>query len=917
MSVMIVCLTILGGLLGGAWEGGGGFVAGALLGGMLGGLLSQRRSIGALREELGRFKRRLHRLEREAAARTEKPAASFAVRPLSIPLADEGPSVVPPREESPAGAAAPPAEERPATREEPPLTETSPLTETAPGPDEYVETPVPRYDFDPIEKLRRFFTTGNVVAKVGLIVLFFGVAFLLKYAAERNMVPLELRYAGVAVGAMVMLGLGWRLRESHRTYALLIEGGAVGILYITVFMAARIHHLMPAGPAFMLMFALVVLGNILAVLQDSKVTAVFSIVGGFLAPFLTSPGAGGHVMLFTYFALLNIGVLGIAWFRTWRELNLLGFFATLLLGGWWGLAAYEASLFASTEPFLVAFFLLYVAVAVLYALRQPVRLKGFVDGTLVFGAPIACSTLQTGMAHVYEYGLALSALGLGLFYVTLAISLWRRAGVRLLSETFLSLGVVFATLAVPLALDGRWTSVAWALEGAGMVWVGLRQRRLLARSFGLLLQLGAGLFFFLDIELPYGDLAVFNGFYLGCLMVTAAGLFSALMLERHADRLRAWESRHCPAMMTWALVWWYVSGLMECERQVAGRYELHAFLLLFAGSALLWQLLHRFLNWRALFHSLWILLPAMLLVAGIDLTNEHPLADLGWLAWPAAFVLQYLLLRLHEGRLPGPVRRFEHWAGLWLLLFLVGWEVYWAVGELVRDADTWAEVSWPLVTMLLCLFLILRGELIRWPVGRHREDYLGLGLLPVMLVLLLWCLTSSVLAPADPWPLPFIPLLNPLELTQAFIVLVLLLWWRRLDNLAPAMFHGVSPWHVAAVMGLSIFIMLNGALARAVHHLGGVRFNADAMFASMTYQASLSIFWSVLALALMGWAARKASRTVWFSGAGLLAVTVVKLFFVDMGGLGTVTRIISFIAVGLIMLVIGYFSPLPPKEAAE
>jgi uncharacterized membrane protein len=59
-------------------------------------------------------------------------------------------------------------------------------------------------------------------------------------------------------------------------------------------------------------------------------------------------------------------------------------------------------------------------------------------------------------------------------------------------------------------------------------------------------------------------------------------------------------------------------------------------------------------------------------------------------------------------------------------------------------------------------------------------------------------------------------------------------------------------------------------------------------------------------------ATRRTARGVWVTGAVLLAVTIVKLFVVDLSRVGTVERIVSFIAVGLLTLVIGYFSPLPP-----
>jgi uncharacterized membrane protein len=56
-----------------------------------------------------------------------------------------------------------------------------------------------------------------------------------------------------------------------------------------------------------------------------------------------------------------------------------------------------------------------------------------------------------------------------------------------------------------------------------------------------------------------------------------------------------------------------------------------------------------------------------------------------------------------------------------------------------------------------------------------------------------------------------------------------------------------------------------------------------------------------------------AERTVWFTGVALLAAVVAKLFLVDLAGVGTVARMISFVVVGLLILIVGYVSPLPPR----
>ena len=76
-----------------------------------------------------------------------------------------------------------------------------------------------------------------------------------------------------------------------------------------------------------------------------------------------------------------------------------------------------------------------------------------------------------------EFALAWSALGFGLFYLALASLLWNRHrdSLRLLCEAFAALGVIFASLTIPLAFDEQATSVMWAVEGAGLLWLYLRR----------------------------------------------------------------------------------------------------------------------------------------------------------------------------------------------------------------------------------------------------------------------------------------------------------------------------------------------------------------------------------------------------------------------------------------------------------
>ena len=119
------------------------------------------------------------------------------------------------------------------------------------------------------------------------------------------------------------------------------------------------------------------------------------------------------------------------------------------------------------------------------------------------------------------------------------------------------------------------------------------------------------------------------------------------------------------------------------------------------------------------------------------------------------------------------------------------------------------------------------------------------------------------------------------------------------------------------VVGALAFVWLNGVLLRTIHHWAGIPYDLDEMTRSVLVQAAISIFWTVLALTAMVVATRNKLRPLWILGAVLMGVVVVKLFIVDLEHVTGIERIVSFIGVGVLMLVIGYFSPLPPRAKEE
>ncbi|MEO6080933.1 MAG: DUF2339 domain-containing protein [Steroidobacteraceae bacterium] len=779
--------------------------------------------------------------------------------------------------------------------------------------------PAPAEDAVLVRLVRDYFTGGNLVVRVGVIVLFFGVAFLLTYAAEHAQLSIQMRLVGVALGAVGLFVLGWLLRKRRRGFALALQGGAVGVLYLTLFAALRLYALIPPGPTFGLMAALGVISCLLAVRQDSLALAMLGAIGGFLAPVLASTGQGSHVVLFSYYALLDLFIVAQAWFKAWRPLNLLAFVFTFGVGTAWGVMRYEPTLFATTEPFLLFFFLAFIAIAILFAFRAAPRLTHYVDGTLVFGTPVVAMALQMQLVRDFHHGRAWSALGAGLAYLALAAWLHRtqRDTLRLLKESFLALGVAFLTLAVPLWLDDTWTAVTWALEGAALVWIGLRQGRWLSTTSGVLLQLAAAVAYVVQNDAPLALFPVANAQCVGALLLCVAGLLSARVATLPETILKPLGQTPSNLFLAWGLGWWFYASGNEVREFVPIAWHAGAFLGLCAATALASAALVRPLSWPALRVPALLLLPVMMAAAWQwSVLHLHPSSEGGWLAWPAAFAALWLSLRWHEVSVERRVASLLHGLALWLLGLLVSWELAWRVVQITAPEPAWRGTVIALAPTLL-LAVLASGVVGKWwPLRSYPQDFRRWVAGGFAAALVLWSVWLNWVSDGTASPLPYLPLGNPLDVAVGLALLAVARWLAMVWRAQPALFtREAQQWMIAALTG-AIFFWLNGVLLRTMHHWRGVPYHFEALVADTAVQTALSIFWTLLALAAMLWANRQQLRVLWFGGAGLMAVVVAKLFLVDLVRVGTLPRIVSFLVVGGLMLVIGYFSPLPPTKSA-
>jgi uncharacterized membrane protein len=778
------------------------------------------------------------------------------------------------------------------------------------------------------QPLFNWFFGSHAVVKIGVVVLLFGMGFFVKYAADQGWLNLPLRLAGAWLLGLALMAIGFRTQRRNPVYGTALQGGGFGIAYMTTYATQQLYNLIPAAVSFPVMLALTALCTAAALLSNARILAALATFGGFLAPVLTAAGPGDPFLLFSYLAVLNLGVLAVSWFKRWSELHLISFGATTAIAFLWGAENYGPPLFNLVQPFVAAFFLFHVALVIVQVRRSEHGRLGLIEGILLFATPLVTLAMVVPIADGLstadgERYLTLWLAAMALVYLLAGLALLRSADARygFLRESFLAFGTLAATLALWVALidNELLASALWALEGAGLFWLGLRQQRRFFQFFGLLLHPLAALLYLAELTSDTANSG--NGVVL---MVAAfatgyAALRFARSLRQPAPAGAAiapaghWSGSVAVLAAAAGWGWLYSTGALQiADRLVFDQWGL-AFALLFGVTAAAGEWLARRLEWGMLRLPALLVIPVLLVTVVMHaVANETIFGAWGWTAWPLLFAVHFWLLWRQDFAAEG----LFHVAGLWSLVLLITVQAVVEAGRFVDSwqgaGDGWFVVAWTLPATVTLLALALVGERLAWPVARHRRAYLVFGAgglaLGVAGILALAAFISTAVAQ----PLPYVPFFNVVDLAGVLAVGAASAWILALHREG----IGATRWLALrlGVMGFA-FLLFNAMLARAVYHAGNVVYDAGAMMASSQLQILFSISWSVLALALMFGATRRRSRWVWTTGAFLLGLTVLKLFVIDLASSDTLPRIVSFIGVGLLMLVIGWLAPAPPAQA--
>jgi len=316
----------------------------------------------------------------------------------------------------------------------------------------------------------------NLISKIGIAILVLGVAIGTKYAIEHELIsPLTRIILGYLVG-LGLLGFAMKLKKKYDNFSAVLLSGAMAILYFITFAAYNFFGLIPQTLTFVLMVVFTIFTVLASLNYNKQVIAHIGLVGAYAVPFLLSDGSGKVVVLFTYMAIINIGILVLAFRKYWKELNYVAFALTWLIFVSWYLSAYQSDKhFAVTSLFLCVFFISFYVTFLAYKLAQKEKFDSrdilliLANSFIFYGTGYALlDSLQTGNQFLGLFTLGNAILHFGVS----AVIYKQKLGDRNLFYLVSGLVLVFIAIAIPVQLDGNWVTLLWAGEAALLFWIG-------------------------------------------------------------------------------------------------------------------------------------------------------------------------------------------------------------------------------------------------------------------------------------------------------------------------------------------------------------------------------------------------------------------------------------------------------------
>ena len=320
------------------------------------------------------------------------------------------------------------------------------------------------------------FIGENLINKIGIAITVIGVAIGAKYSIEHELIsPLTRIILGYLAG-LALLGVGIKLKTDYQNYSAVLVSGAMTIMYFITFAGYSFYELMPVSMAFALMVIFTIFTVIAALSYNNQVIALIGLVGAYAVPFLLSSESGNVKVLFSYMAIINIGILVIAFKKYWKLLYYAAFLVSWIIYLFWFTADFEINLhFQLAFIFAGIFFTIFYTTFLAYKLLKK---EAFVKDDILLLLLNSFVFYGIGYAildqhEVGEQLLGLFTVGNALIHFVVSIIVSRQhLSERSLFYLIAGLVLVFITIAIPVQLDGHWVTLLWIGEAALLFWIG-------------------------------------------------------------------------------------------------------------------------------------------------------------------------------------------------------------------------------------------------------------------------------------------------------------------------------------------------------------------------------------------------------------------------------------------------------------
>lgn len=316
----------------------------------------------------------------------------------------------------------------------------------------------------------------NLFSKLGIAIIIIGVGIGAKFAIDNDLIsPVVRVILGYLIGG-VLLGVAIRLKEKYHTYSAVLLSGAMAIFYFMTYISHSFYEFMPDLLAFGAMVTVTGMTVAAAIYYKEQVIAVIGQVGAYAIPFLLSDGSDNMQALFVYIAIINVGILFVAFRQYWKLLYISAFaLSWLYLLGWLAFGYDGVEDFGLAFSFAVIFFVLFYLTFLAYKLVRAEKYQ-LLDVFLLLSNSFIFFGIGYGLwAEHPQLDSMLGAFALlnGIIHLLVGTLIYvNDKADRNVLLLVIGLVVLFFTLAIPIQLDGNWVTLLWLIEGALLFVIG-------------------------------------------------------------------------------------------------------------------------------------------------------------------------------------------------------------------------------------------------------------------------------------------------------------------------------------------------------------------------------------------------------------------------------------------------------------